>query len=127
MEEGEAWRKEEEEKQRAADEGRELLRKESNNTYRSMLKQAWVDGQPTKEEKSMLDVVRLSLGITDADHTIVEREVQVEAYTEALQAAWKAGVLTPDDTRTHENLRQLYGISMEEHLVIEKEIRDGMQ
>ncbi|MCK5572290.1 MAG: hypothetical protein KAJ12_05995, partial [Bacteroidetes bacterium] len=127
MEEGEAWRKEEEEKHRAADEGRELLRKESSDTYRSMLKQAWVDGQPTKEEKSMLEVVRLSLGISEADHTIVDREVQIEAYTEAFQAALKAGVLTPEDNRTHENLRQLYGISLEEHLVVEKEMRDGLR
>jgi hypothetical protein len=67
----------------------------------------------------MLEVVRLSLGISDGEHTATEREVQLETYTEALQAAWRAGVLTPEDTRTHENLRQLYGVSLEEHLVIE--------
>jgi len=126
MEQGEAWRKEEEEKERATSAGRELLRRESVETYRGMLTQAWVDGQPTKDEQSMLEVVRLSLGIEESEHALVEREVQVEAYTEALRAAWRAGVLTAEDARASENLRQLYGVSMEEHLVIETGVRKAM-
>ena len=126
MEQGEAWRKEEEEKERATSEGRERLKRESVETYRGMLSQAWVDGQPTKEEQSMLEVVRLSLGIEESDHAIVEREVQVDAYTEALQAAWRSGVLTAEDTRASENLRQLYGVSTDEHLLIEANVRKSM-
>jgi hypothetical protein len=122
IEQGEAWQREEAHKQMETNAEREHLRQESGETYRSMLKQAWVDGQPTAEERSMLEVVRLSLGISEDEHALVEREVQVETYTEALQAAWKAGVLTPEDTRTQENLRQLYGMNLEEHLVIEANI-----
>ena len=36
-----AWNREEEERQKSADEGREVLRAESVNTYRAMLRQAW--------------------------------------------------------------------------------------
>jgi tetratricopeptide (TPR) repeat protein len=117
--EGEAWRKVEEQKERLANEGRELLRKESMNIYRGMLKQAWVDGQPNKEENNMLGVVRRSLTISDSEHALLEREVQLETYTEALRMAWKSGIITANDAKTHENLRTLYGVSMEQHLVIE--------
>jgi hypothetical protein len=116
---GEEWKKEEEEKERAVVQGREQLRRESSNTYRSMVKQAWVDGLPTDEEQSMLEVVRLSLGIPDTEHELVEREVQLEAYTEALQSAWKSGLVAIDDEQTNENLRQLYGVSAEDHRAIQ--------
>jgi hypothetical protein len=116
---GEQWKKEEEEKQRAADEDRENLRMESSATYRNMIKQAWIDGMPTKEEQSMLEVVRLSLGIPEGEHEIVEREVQLEAYAEALQSAWRNGLIASDDETTHEKLRQLYGVSLEDHQAIQ--------
>jgi hypothetical protein len=92
-----------------------------------MLKQAWVDGQPTSEEKAMLEVVRLSLGIAEGEHAIVEREVQIETYTEALLSAFRSGVLTRDDKRTQENIRQLYGVSKEDHLVIEAGIMKDLR
>ena len=129
---GEAWRREEVERQRNAEESRESLKAETIGTYRNMLKHAWVDGQPTKEERAVLDVVRLSLGIPDTEHSLVEREVQLEVYAEALRAAWRSGVITTHDRTTHENLRQLFGVSKDDHLVIETDIirevnRDGKE
>ena len=120
--EGEAWRKEEEQREQRAAEQREALKKESLLTYRGMLKRAWRGGQPGKEEKAMLDVVRRSLAVTDDEDAKLVREVQVEAYTEALRSAWKAGIITNDDIDTDANLRQLYGIGREEHLVIEASV-----
>jgi DNA-binding SARP family transcriptional activator len=116
---GEEWKKEEEEKERAALEDRERLHQESANTYRSVTKQAWVDGIPTPEEQSMLEVVRLSLGIPDTEQELLEREVQLEAYAEALQSAWKNGLVAPDDESTNEKLRQLFGVSLEDHRAIQ--------
>jgi len=124
--ESEAWKKEEEEKERIATATRELLRLESMSTFRSMLKQAWVDGQPTKEERAMVEVVRRSLGVSDGDHAALEREVQLEAYTEALRSAWKAGIVSSDDVATRENLRAMYGISSEDHLTVEATLRREM-
>jgi hypothetical protein len=115
---GEQWKREEEEKQRVAEEDRERLKMESALTYRNMVKQAWIDGVPTKEEESMLEVVRISLGIADGEHEILQREVQLESYAEALQSAWKNGLISPDDESTHEKLRQLYDVSLEDHRAI---------
>jgi colicin import membrane protein len=121
--EGEAWKREEEQKEKIAAATRELLRQESMNTFRSMLKQAWVDGQPTKEERAMVEVVRRSLDVSDGDYTALEREVQLEAYTEALRSAWKAGIVSSDDVATRENLRAMFSISSEDHLTVEALLR----
>jgi len=51
---------------KSAEKGRELLHRESMNTYRAMMRQAWASGEPATEDRSMLDVVRLSLGIRRA-------------------------------------------------------------
>ena len=117
--EGEAWQREIEQQELHAEEGRKQLRQETLNTYRSMLKQMWIDGKPAKEERAMLDVVGRSLGITDADHIVLEREVQLESYAEALRSAWKSGIIDTDDTKTHENLRNLYGVTLDQHHAIE--------
>jgi hypothetical protein len=112
---GDAWRKEEEEKQKAADEGREVLRAESYNTYRAMIRQVWAGGVPSPDDQSMLDVVRLSLGITADEHRGIEREVQLEIYAEVLGAAWKSGEMTQSDTQAHEQLRKLFNVKMDDH------------
>ena len=117
--EGELRKKEDEQREQRAAEQRESLRSESLATYRGMLKRAWLGGQPGKEEKSMLEVVRRSLAVDEDDDARLSREVQLEAYTEALRSAWKAGIISGDDVDTHENLRQLYSIAKEDYLVIE--------
>jgi tetratricopeptide (TPR) repeat protein len=116
---GEEWKKEEEEKERAAMADRERLRQESANTYRTVTKQAWVDGIPTPEEQSMLEVVRISLGLDDTERELLEREAQLEAYAEALQSAWKNGLVAPDDESTNERLRLLYGVNIDDHRAIQ--------
>ncbi|HTR98796.1 MAG TPA: hypothetical protein VML00_03540, partial [Bacteroidota bacterium] len=120
---GDAWHREEEERRKAADEGREVLRRESANTYRAMLRQAWAGGEPVTEDRTMLDVVRLSLGIPESEHRKIEHEVQVETYTEALRAAWKSGAMSSDDHNTVEQLRKLFSISREEDNSIQSSLR----
>jgi hypothetical protein len=67
----------------------------------------------------MLDVVRVSLGVQEDEHVLLEREVRHETYRDALRSAWRSGLITIDDTTASENLRRLYGISKEDHIVIE--------
>ncbi len=118
----ESWIREEAQKEQDAVATRDQLRRESFNTYRGMLKQAWISGQPTKEERSMLEVVRMSLGISDEEHTAAEREVQRETYGDALHLAWTSGVLSGDDSSALENLRKLFGICTDEQRAMEAEI-----
>ena len=120
--EGETWRRDIEQKEQLAREKREQLKKESIETYRGMVRDAWVDGRPGKEEQSMLDIVRQSFGVDDADHAVIEMEMKRETFTEALRAALRNGVITEEDRVTKENLRAMYAISSEDYLVIESRI-----
>jgi exopolysaccharide biosynthesis predicted pyruvyltransferase EpsI len=109
-----AWRKEEEDRRNSAEKGREVLHRESVNTYRSMMLQAWASGEPLAEDRSMLDVVRLSLGILEFEHKKIEHDVRVETYTDALRAALKSGAMSPDDSGTVEQLRKVFSITTDE-------------
>jgi hypothetical protein len=124
---GNAWKQEEEQRLKEAEQGRDLLRRESSNTYRSMLRQAWAGGQPGGEEESMLEVVRASLGIPEEEHRKATHEVQIESYTEALRAAWGSGALSVDDVTTKEHLRKLFAITEEEHRSVETTLRAEMK
>jgi hypothetical protein len=75
----------------------------------------------------MLDVVRVSLGVQEDEHALLEREVRLETYREALRSAWKSGLITSDDLSTGENLRKLYGLGKEDHLVIEAAVMNEMK
>ena len=120
---GDAWRKEEEERQKSADEGREGLRRESMNTYRAMMRQAWAGGEPVIEDRSMLDVVRLSLGIPESEHKKIEHDIQIETYTEALRAALRSGAMSVDDVTPVEQLRKLFSISKEDDRSIQSALK----
>lgn len=122
-----AWRRGMEEQEKLAAESKEQLEQETHVTYRSMLKQAWLHGQPGAEERAMLDVVRRSLNISDGVHATLEREVQIQAYTEALRSAWKAGLITDGEPKAHDNLRQVYRISTDDQLAIEAKIKREMK
>lgn len=70
----------------------------------------------------MLDVVKMSLGITDVEHAEAEREIQRETYGEAIRLAWSSGAVTGEESPALENLRRLFGISTPEQLSMEQEI-----
>jgi len=118
-----AWKREEEEKKRAAEAGRDELQRESSNTYRAMLKQAWAGGVPTKDDREMLDVVRLSLGVGEEEHMQTERMAQLDAYAEALRSALKSGEIGLRDESAQEHLWTLFALTREDHTAILASIR----
>jgi hypothetical protein len=122
-----AWHREEEERQKNAEEGREVLRSESMNTYRAMMRQAWAGGEPVTEDRSMLDVVRLSLGIAESEHRKIEHEIQIETYTEALRAAFKSGAMSDDDLSTVEQLRKLFSVGEDEGRTIQAALKTELR
>jgi hypothetical protein len=87
-----------------------------------MVRDEWIDGKPSREEQAMLEIVRNSLGVDEADRAVIEREVQREAFTEALRSAMKNGIIAEEDAVTKENLRTMYGVTSEEFVVIESRL-----
>jgi hypothetical protein len=118
--EGESWREREEGRvlERQAD--REKLKQDALGTYRAMLKHSWINGPPQGDEKAMIDVVKLSLGISETDCTAVEQAVRKEAYCEGLRAALRNGGVGWSDKQALENLRSRFDIAAAEAREIEK-------
>lgn len=105
--------------------GNEQLPKGSLSMYREMLKEFWFDGKISNEEATQLQAVRELFGITQPEHSEIERDVKVQAYIDALQIAWKDGVVTENEQKVLEMMRQRYSISAEEHLSAELKIDEA--
>ena len=102
---------------------RDYLREESAQVYRSMLKRAWMQGVPGRDTRGMLDVARVSLGINDNDHTILQRQVQMETYREALEMALEASLLEIDDVDAIDGIRSKYDVDTKAHEAIIASLR----
>ena len=88
--------------------------------------QMWIDGMPNRDERSILEVVRVSLGVKEEEHVMLERDVQIETFKDALRSAWRSGIISSSDDVTHENLRKLYGITPDECLPIKVDVMREM-
>src|SRR5512139_2728960 len=90
--------------------------------YVSALRQAWGDGNLSKDEEVLLATLRKSLGITPEEHAGLEQEIQLEIYLEAVVNGWKDGSISPEDSEHLDELREKFRISAEEHLRMEKQV-----
>jgi hypothetical protein len=112
---GESWRREQTEREEEQSANRDRLKEESGQVYRSMLKRAWMQGVPGRDTRAMLDVARVSLGITETDHTVMQSQVQLETYREALEMALEGGLLTVTDSDALDGVRNKFGIDVSAH------------
>lgn len=101
------------------------LPKGSLTMYREMLKEFWFDGKISSEESRQLQEIRSLFGITTAEHTMIERDVKLQAYIDALQMAWKDGVVTENEQKVLQLMRQRFSITAEEHLSAEMKIEEA--
>ncbi len=97
---------------------RDHLREESTQVYRNMLRRAWMQGVPGRDTRAMLDVARVSLGINENEHTILESQVQLESYREALDMALKASLLDIGDADAMDGLRSRFDVEAQAHEAI---------
>ena len=107
---GESWRQREEGQDLERQVDRDRLKQDAASTYRNMLRQAWGDGVPASDDKAMIEVIRLSLGIDERERATIETEVRNESYAEAFKSAWRNGIVNPADEKTVEPLRNVFGL-----------------
>jgi hypothetical protein len=115
---GEAWQGEQPVHDEQEGTQRERIREESSQVYRNMLKRAWMRGIPGRDTGAMLDVARVSLGISENDHALLQTQVQLEVYREALEMALGASLLDATDEDALEGIRNKYGIDIQAHEAI---------
>jgi tellurite resistance protein len=94
--------------------------------YAQALKQAWSDGNVSKDEEDLLLMLRRTLGIGDEEHKNLERELQMEVYLHALTIAWQDGGMSAKDSERLEFFRDKFHISSDEHFRLEKQVREDM-
>jgi hypothetical protein len=94
--------------------------------YAQALKQAWSDGNLTKDEQDLLITLRRTLGIGDEEHQGLEQELQAEIYSHALRVAWKDGNMSTEDSQRLELFRSKFHISADEHFRLEKQVREEL-
>jgi hypothetical protein len=104
-----------------------------HDIYYTVLKQAWQDGQITKDERDILTELQKKLGITAEEHRNIEVEIMStqsninpdseKVYKAALKQAWVDGVITEDEDLMLKELRKTLNISDEQHEIIEKELK----
>jgi hypothetical protein len=94
--------------------------------YAQALKQAWSDGDVSKDEETILFTLRRTLGISDEEHKNLERELQVDIYLHALTVAWRGGGMSAKDSERLEYFRNKFHISSDEHFRLEKQVREDV-
>ena len=104
-----------------------------HDIYYTVLKQAWQDGQITKDESDILSELQKKLGISAEEHRKIELEIKStqdsisldseKIYKSALKQAWVDGVITEDEDLLLKELRKTLNISDEQHKILEKELK----
>lgn len=92
-----------------------------------LFQKAWDDGVISADERGLLMLVKVEIGLTDEDFAKIENEKKSTSYIGQLREAWKDGSITPAEAEKLEGLRKTLNISAEEHLKLEAQVRKEMQ
>ena len=90
--------------------------------YKEMLKEMWVDGKLSAEEKTTLAKARETFGISLEEHNEMEQQVHIDAYIEALRIAMRQGELSENGRQVLDTMRQKFNISLDAQIAAEAEI-----
>ncbi len=102
--------------------------------YRLTLKQVWLDGILTDEEKLLMNNLQRILNISDTEHALLEEQVKKDlefvaknTYQIVLEQAWQDGIVTEDEADMLESLRKGLNISEELHEEMEDNLKEYVQ
>ena len=96
-------------------------------SFKKTLFDAWIDGSLSVEELAIIDTRKTELKITEQEHSMIEREVQILCYEENLKKSWKDGSINQSEQEELERLRRDLKISAEQHLELEQKVRRMVQ
>jgi CheY-like chemotaxis protein len=113
------------EDERATAIGREQAKAKQRDleAYRSLMMMMLQLAIPTEWQTSLLQSLKISFSISDAEHMVAEREVQVNAYIEAVRTLWKNGNPAEGDVEQLKQLQRFFRITDMEHADITKRVK----
>ncbi|TLY33679.1 MAG: hypothetical protein E6K56_00310 [Ignavibacteria bacterium] len=91
--------------------------------YSRALREAWVDGALSSDERDSLREWRASLRISEDEHVKLEQKAKLDVYTEAVQKAWAGGSISSGTADQLQQLREELEISTDQHTSIEQQVR----
>jgi PleD family two-component response regulator len=113
----------EEERNTLLEREREKTKQQELDSYRTLMKLMMQLAVPAETESSLLQSLKISFSISDAEHMEAERSVQVSAYVDAVRNLWQSGNPPEEDLMHLKNLQQFFKISDNEHGSITKRVK----
>lgn len=101
----------------------EKIKQQGTNSYQMLLKLMIQLAIPAEIQSSLLQSLKISFSISDAEQTEIERIVQVSAYIDAVRALWQSGNPSKEDFEHLKNLQNFFKISDDEHVSITKGVK----
>jgi CheY-like chemotaxis protein len=114
----------EEERNTLIEREQEKAKHQDIDAYRTLMKLMMQLAVPAEMQSSLLQSLKISFSISDAENREIERSVQVGAYIDAVRTLWQSGKQPSDEDFTHlKNLRQFFKITDDEHASITKGVK----
>ncbi len=95
------------------------IEKEQEMQFRSLLIDAWHEGQPAPEKQKLIEESQTKLNISHGKRAELQREVKNQLYKDSLRDIWLTGGLSAFDMDIVETLRAKFEISRIDHALIE--------
>jgi PleD family two-component response regulator len=105
---------------------REKTKQRELDSYRTHIKLMIQLGVPAEMQSSLLQSLKISFSISDAEHMEAERSAQVGAYIDAVRTLWQHGTPSDEDITHLKNLQHFFKISDEEHASITKSVKKDL-
>jgi CheY-like chemotaxis protein len=101
----------------------EKAKRTALNAYRALMTLLMELAVPSEFQGPVLHSFQISFSITDAEHALVEREVQVRSYIDTVRRLYQIPKQSEEDFAHLKNLRKLFNISDSEHTKIVKRVK----
>lgn len=114
----------EEERDAFVEREKEKARQKEIESYRTIMKLMMQLAVPSEIQSSILQSLKISFSISDAEHMDIERAVQVSAYIDAVRTLWRGDVKPTEEDLAHlKNLQGFFRISDGEHASIVRGVK----
>ena len=90
--------------------------------YRQLMMQSWRTGSLSLQAAASLDMIRVKLNISIAEHLELESDVKAESYVSAMRKGILDNTISLDNLASLESLQRKYGITSEDHIVVERKL-----
>jgi CheY-like chemotaxis protein len=116
--------------QRMEEERKALLEREhekskqvSHDAYRALMALMMEIAVPSELQSPILQSLKISFSLTDAEHSALEREVRLRTYIETVKRLYQLPKQSEEDFAHLKNLRKLFGITDQEHGKLVKRVK----